>query len=190
MSEELRRAFTQYEIPSYVKPYNTIRQLLVKPKDKVLKERVVGPVYNIECKDCNATYIGETERSLKARFQEHNRRSSETSEVSRHIHIDQPGHSVDLDTVNLDPGGGYMSIIIIIIISASSSWLLVEYVHIIKLAVTTLLGESIFCCHIFILLPATPVQALRASDIFLPSLVTSCRLSTSCLATSKFFKFT
>ena len=67
MSEELRRAFNQYEIPAYFKLYNTIRQLLVRPKDNVLKERVVGPVYNIECKDCNATYIGETERSLQAR---------------------------------------------------------------------------------------------------------------------------
>ena len=92
MSEELRRAFNQYDIPAYFKPYNTLRQLLVRPKDKVLKDRVVGPVYNIECNNCSATYIGETERSLKARFQEHNRRSSETSEVSRHIHVDQPGH--------------------------------------------------------------------------------------------------
>ena len=48
MSEELRGAFNQYEIPAYSKPYNTIQQLLVRPKDKVLKERVVGPVYSIE----------------------------------------------------------------------------------------------------------------------------------------------
>ena len=101
VSEELRRAFHQYNIPAYFKPCNTLRQLLVRPKDKVLKDRVIGPVYNIECDSCSATYIGETERSLKARFQEHKRRSSETSEVSRHIHVDQPGHSVEMDSVKI-----------------------------------------------------------------------------------------
>ncbi|KAI8510832.1 hypothetical protein Bbelb_117480 [Branchiostoma belcheri] len=47
------------------------------------------------------TYIGETERSLKARFLEHRRPSSSTSEVSQHIHIESPGHTVTLDKVRI-----------------------------------------------------------------------------------------
>ncbi|KAI8477660.1 hypothetical protein Bbelb_446080 [Branchiostoma belcheri] len=50
---------------------------------------------------CQETYIGETERSLKARFQEHTRPSSASSEVSQHIHIESPGHHVSLDTVRI-----------------------------------------------------------------------------------------
>ncbi len=42
--EKLRRVFKQYDLPAYVKPSNTIKQLLVQPKDKILKEGVVGPV--------------------------------------------------------------------------------------------------------------------------------------------------
>ena len=48
------------------------------------------------CK-CKELYIGETELSLKTRFLEHKRPSSTSSEVSNHIHIESPGHHIDLD---------------------------------------------------------------------------------------------
>ena len=95
-SEQMRRVFGKYGIPTHFKPTNTLRQLLVKPKDPVSKENVVGPVYKIKCEECDVVYIGETERSLKTRFSEHRRPSSTTSEVSKHIHADHPQHSVEL----------------------------------------------------------------------------------------------
>ena len=42
---------------------NILRQLLVKRKDKILKERVVGAVHHIPCDPYDASFIGETERS-------------------------------------------------------------------------------------------------------------------------------
>ena len=42
-------------------------------------------------------YVGETERSLKARFMEHRRPSSTGSEVSRHLHTDQQGHGISIE---------------------------------------------------------------------------------------------
>ena len=101
MSEELRRVFSRYGTPAYFKPTNTLRQLLVRPKDPIEKEKVVGPVYKITCEDCEASYVGETERSLKARFCEHRRPSSVNSEVSRHIHTDNPDHGVQLDKTEI-----------------------------------------------------------------------------------------
>ena len=100
-SEQLRRIFGKYGIPTYFKPTNTLRQLLVKPKDPVSKENVVGPVYKIKCEKCEAMYVGETERSLKARFSEHRRPSSSNSEVAKHIHVEQPDHSVELDHTDI-----------------------------------------------------------------------------------------
>ena len=62
---------------------------------------MVGSVYKISCEDCEATYVGETERLLKARFGEHRRPSSTTSEVSRHIHSDNPNHSITLENTKI-----------------------------------------------------------------------------------------
>ena len=79
----------------------------MSPKDKTEKKDTVGPVYMIPCQGqttrglCSESYIGETERSLKTRFLEHRRPSSTSSEVSQHIHIESPGHRVDLDKVKI-----------------------------------------------------------------------------------------
>ena len=61
----------------------------------------MGPVYHIPCDSCNASYIGEIEKSLNARFLEHRRPSSTTWKVSRHILIDNPEHQVDIDGVKI-----------------------------------------------------------------------------------------
>ena len=99
--EELRRIFRGFNVQTFFKPTNTLRQLLVHPKDPVAKEQVVGPIYEITCENCDAAYVGETERSLKARFSEHRRPSSISSEVSKHIHTDKPNHKISLDNTRI-----------------------------------------------------------------------------------------
>ena len=103
LTEPLRRIFKQYGVSSCVKPTNTLRQILCSPKDKTKKEQVTGPIYHIQCEEsnCSAVYIGETERTLKTRFQEHKRPSNTTSEVSKHLNRDCPGHTVSLDSTKL-----------------------------------------------------------------------------------------
>ena len=93
--------FDEFRVPTYFKPSNTLRQLLVHPKDPAEKDKVDGPVYKISCEECKATYIGETECSLKARFGEHRRPSSTTSEVSKHIHMDNPNRNITLENTNI-----------------------------------------------------------------------------------------
>lgn len=106
-SEALRRTFGKYGVRACFKPTQTLRQLLVSPKDKTEKANIAGPIYYIPCQGktlkgrCSESYIGETERSLKTRFLEHRRPSSTSSEVSQHIHIESPGHHVDLEEVKI-----------------------------------------------------------------------------------------
>ena len=50
---------------------------------------------------CEEVYIGETERSLKARFLEHRRPIFTSLEVSQHILIESPGHKIDLEKVKI-----------------------------------------------------------------------------------------
>ena len=90
-----------YGIPTYFKPTSTLRQLLVRPKDPLPKEKVTGPVYDIPCGGCDSSYVGESERSLKARFSEHNRPSTTSSEVSNHIYRDNPGHTISLENTEV-----------------------------------------------------------------------------------------
>ena len=96
--EQIKRVFG---IPTYFKPTNALRQLLVNPKDPVYKENMVGLVYKIKCEECEATYVGETERSLKSRFNEHWRLSSTISEVAKHIHMEQHEHPMELENTKI-----------------------------------------------------------------------------------------
>ena len=106
-SETLRRVFNKHKVNVCFKPHQTLKQMLVHPKDKTKKSEVCGAIYHVHCTGsdngnaCQDSYIGETERTLKKRFLEHRRPSSSTSEVSNHIHIDSPGHSVSLDRVEV-----------------------------------------------------------------------------------------
>ena len=101
LTEPLRRLYKQYEASSYVRSSNTLWQQLVHTKDPIPKTRVTGPVYHIPCSSREADYVGETERSLKTRFDEHRRPSSSTSEVSRHIHTDCKGHTVHIEEAKI-----------------------------------------------------------------------------------------
>ena len=78
-----------------------LTQLLGRPKDNILKEQVVRPLYHNPCDSCDASCISETERSLKAQFLKLRRPSSTTSEASQHIHLDSPGNQVDMDGVQI-----------------------------------------------------------------------------------------
>ncbi len=73
LSDKLYRVFKSHDMPAYHKPSNTLRSLLVKPKDVSDKMKQCGLVYRIECSKakCKAKYIGETGRALEDRWKEH-----------------------------------------------------------------------------------------------------------------------
>ena len=54
-----------------MKPHNTIKRSLVRSKDKLEPRKMCEGVYSITCKNCNATYIGETKRTLGTSIKEH-----------------------------------------------------------------------------------------------------------------------
>ena len=55
-----------------------------------------GVMYKIACNDCDATYVGETERKLNTRFKEHHRSSSPVGQ-----HMEHRRHSVDEGSVSV-----------------------------------------------------------------------------------------
>ena len=71
VSERLQRSFKKYGINTAMKPHNTLKRLLVHPKDKIDALQTCDCVYEIPCQTCNKTYIGETGRKFETRLNEH-----------------------------------------------------------------------------------------------------------------------
>ena len=68
ISEKLTRIFKEHGVGTYHKPYNTIKSLLVHPKDKTPDMNKCGVVYEIACPECDEKYIGETARAMSTRL--------------------------------------------------------------------------------------------------------------------------
>ncbi len=96
LSDSIARVLRKSGVSVHMKPFNTIRGRLVHPKDKVDPKDKTGVVYHITCSDCDASYVGETERSLKKRLKEHKRSSSP---VGHHMIYNE--HSFDPENVSV-----------------------------------------------------------------------------------------
>ena len=97
-SEELQRIFTEHGVRTFHKPINTLRSLLVKPKDKTKIGDKCGVVYNIPCASCDNFYIGETARKMKKRFDEHSKNDKESALLE---HTKKSGHSISFENVSI-----------------------------------------------------------------------------------------
>ena len=82
LSETTSRIMKKYKVNTAMKPHNTIKRSLVRPKDKVEPRKMCEGVYSITGKNCNATYIGKTKRTLGTRIKEH-KEDAEKASASR-----------------------------------------------------------------------------------------------------------
>ena len=83
-------------ITAHAKPHTTIRSILVAPKDKDNPQDKCGVVYQLTCHDCEASYIGETERALKQRLKEHHKDSSPVGH-----HMGYNNHELDSQNIRI-----------------------------------------------------------------------------------------
>ena len=96
-SEAIRRVLPPLGIRTTFRPTNTLRQLLVCPKDTVPQLERPGVVYHIPCTNCPQVYIGQTGRTLTQRLKEHRRAVTNgdlaTSALAEHAH--STGHPIN-----------------------------------------------------------------------------------------------
>ena len=100
VSEKLERIYKKYGAKIYHKPYNTLRNILVNPKDKTPIDKKSGVVYKIECGDCDLKYIGETKISIGERISEHRKQGSgKLTAVGEHLQYNK--HKLKKDSVSI-----------------------------------------------------------------------------------------
>ena len=71
LSQTAERIFKKHGVATAMKPNTTLRKLLVHPKDKQDLLSTTDRIYEIPCKTCKYTYIGETDRRFGTRLSEH-----------------------------------------------------------------------------------------------------------------------
>ena len=96
LTEPIARLMRKAGVSAHARPHSTLRSLLVNPKDKDEPQDKCGVVYHLSCKDCDAQYIGETERALRHRLKEHHR---DASPVGHHLGYNQ--HRLDSDNIKI-----------------------------------------------------------------------------------------
>jgi hypothetical protein len=99
LSEKLTTIFRNHNVGTYHKPINTIRSFLVHPKDKIADAKKCGVVYQVNCANCDATYVGEAIRSLNTRYNDHCKTTGATTAVGDHLK--QHKHKIKLDDVQV-----------------------------------------------------------------------------------------
>ncbi|CAH1264225.1 Hypp2915 [Branchiostoma lanceolatum] len=104
VSEKLRIILQDFNIATSFKPYSTLRQKLVHPKDRVRKHIKSDVIYRLKCEhpQCRDTYIGETSQPLKTRYNQHCRATaSKYSSAIYHHMKHHRGHSFRLETTDV-----------------------------------------------------------------------------------------
>ena len=86
LCESIKKICGRYGIQTYFKGSNTIRNILVSPKDKDPMVSKSGAIYWFQCGDlsCDDEYIGETSRTFGERYKEHLKDPSPIHQHSNH----------------------------------------------------------------------------------------------------------
>ena len=98
LCESIKKICGRYGIQTHFKGSNTIRNLLVLPKDKDPMGNKSGAIYWFQCGDlsCDDEYIGETSRTFGERYKEHLKDPSPI-----HQHSNHTGHTTSHNNLQI-----------------------------------------------------------------------------------------
>ena len=97
LSKSIHRFLAPLAVQVTFRPFRTLRQELVHPKDPVPANSRKGVVHSIPCAECPHTYIGQKRRSLDHRFREHRAlKNGDLGSSTFAEHVFSSNHQVDL----------------------------------------------------------------------------------------------
>ena len=97
VSEAIRRILAPLGVKTSFQPTNTLKNMLVHPKDPMPTEKKSGVVYRIPCGSCPQTYIGQTGRPLEQRLKEHKKAVRDENIITSALaeHVQKTGHPIE-----------------------------------------------------------------------------------------------
>ena len=98
LSESMKNICNKHGVQVYYKGGNTIKGLLMAPKDKNYLIKKSGIIYRFKCNrvDCDDEYIGESSRTFGERFKEHLKAPSPI-----HDHYNTTGYSTTIENFSI-----------------------------------------------------------------------------------------
>ena len=98
LSERIKRTCNKLGVQGYFKGGQTIKSLLMAPKDKDPSTNKSGVIYRYKCSEhgCNEEYIGESTRNFAERFKEHLKAPSPIFD-----HCNTTGHSININNFTI-----------------------------------------------------------------------------------------
>jgi len=81
---------------------NKLSNIIKTRKDKIDKMNCPNVVYKITCKDCDASYVGQTKRQLHTRLKEHKMDINKKSGINSVISLHQLNNSHSFDWENVE----------------------------------------------------------------------------------------
>ena len=101
LSERIKRTCNKFGVRVHFKGGQTIKSLLMAPKDKDPITSKSGVIYRYKCSEhgCNEEYIGESARNLADRFKEHQK---SPSPIFDHCNI--RGHNINITNFSIVGG--------------------------------------------------------------------------------------
>ena len=81
---------------------NKLNNIIKLGKDKNEKCNNANVVYQIKCKECNASYVGQTSRRLNVRTKEHaTKYSNKDVNSGLFLHTKENNHSIDFNNIKI-----------------------------------------------------------------------------------------
>ena len=98
LSESMKNVGKKHGIQTYLRGGNTIRSLLMTPKDKDHISKKSGIIYRFKCNrvDCDDEYIRESSRTFGERYKEHPKAPS-----SIYDHYNITGHETSIENFSI-----------------------------------------------------------------------------------------
>ena len=98
LSERIKRSCNKFGIQVFIKGGQTIRNLLMAPKDKDPITNKSGVIYRYKCSQhgCKEEYIGESARNFAERFKEHQKAPSPIFD-----HCNISGHNININNFTI-----------------------------------------------------------------------------------------